>query len=361
MIDPEISRFKQEAYTDELLPPEDLGGKAYGLNVLRDMGYAVPDFYIIPFHEDVTDPQVIATVESFLRRHDGIALRSSANIEDGDRSSFAGQFDSYLDVPANEIANRISDIRNSVNSEHVRQYCRAMGIPSEDIKMNVIVQQFREPIAGGVWMGSGELSGRLEWTDGRGDAVVNGTTDPYVEMYDESGLMVATKTGVALAESNGKTVAEVCQEIQQRLGHNVDIEFCVTDQGIQLLQLRRVTRDLSEKADAEALPTNERVVSGEAASVGTATGSAYRLDLNGAAGWNPAEKNILVARATSPADMLQIMTAAGVVTRMGGQLSHSAVVCRELGKPCVVGVDIEQITHNTTITIDGKAGEVFLQ
>jgi len=361
MTDMEINQPKQEARAEGSPPPEDIGGKAYGLNILRDMGYPVPDFYLIPFHEDMTNPEVITGVENFLKKHEGIALRSSANIEDGELSSFAGQFESYLDVTVNEIANCIFDIRDSVNSEHVRQYCEAMGLPFDEIKMNVIVQQFREPIAGGVWMGNGELGGRLEWVDGRGDAVVNGTAEPHVEIYDATGLLISVGENTLLTDSAGKSVAEVCQDVQSKLGYDADIEFCITDRGIQLLQLRRVTSALGDQTETEVLPNEERVVSGEAASSGVATGSAFRLDLNGPAAWNPAAQNILIARATAPSDMLQIMTAAGVVTRMGGQLSHSAVVCRELGKPCVVGVDIEQISHDMVITIDGKVGKVFLQ
>jgi pyruvate,water dikinase len=58
--------------------------------------------------------------------------------------------------------------------------------------------------------------------------------------------------------------------------------------------------------------------------------------------------------------MMYIMTSEGVVTKMGGMLSHAAVVCRELGKACVVGVNIEKILDGCEIRVDGTVAEVHL-
>ncbi|MDB5159984.1 MAG: hypothetical protein JWO99_247 [Candidatus Saccharibacteria bacterium] len=338
--------------------PEEQGGKAIGLNILREMGYQVPEYFVIPFNTDVTDPEVLGRVNEFVTSFGKVALRSSANIEDGANSSFAGQFDSFLDVSAEQVPGRINDVRRSVELANVREYCEAMGIPFEDIKMNVIVQSFKEPSAGGVWMGTGASGGRLEWTEGRGDAVVDGTVKPYHETYDKDGLIVNMDAASILRDKNGKSVAEVCKEIQEKLGYDVDLEFCITEDGIQWLQLRKVTKAIGEQSGIEVVTSEESVINGEAASPYSASGAAYRLDQEHGAGW--ASGKILIARATSPADMMYIMTAEGVVTRMGGMLSHSAVVCRELGKACVVGVDIEKIQHATPLFIDGKLGRVFL-
>ena len=335
------------------------GGKALGLRLLQDMGYPVPEYFVVSFDEDSSSPEATARFTRFAQETGRVAVRSSANIEDGANSSFAGQFDSFLDVPADEIPSRIEDVRASITSDHVRQYAEAMGISVDDIKMNVIVQQFEEPVAGGVWMGAGASAGRLEWVDGRGDAVVNGTIEPNFERYSRDGSILEKNADIILADDSGRSVAEVCQEIQEKLGYNVDLEFCITKDGVQWLQLRKVTKDIEAHPNTEGLISPENVtIKGEAASPYTASGTAYRLDQNGGTGWGMGK--ILVARATSPADMMYIMTAEGVVTRMGGMLSHSAVVCRELGKACVVGVDIDKINHDSSVSIDGKAGEVYL-
>jgi pyruvate, water dikinase len=339
--------------------PEEQGGKALGLNILRDMGYQVPEYFVVPFNKDVDDPEIVNRVNDFVTAFGRVALRSSANIEDGANFSFAGQFDSFLNVTPEHIPDRIIDVRKSVELDNVKAYCEATGISYDDIRMNVIVQSFEEPISGGVWMGSGLSSGRLEWTEGRGDAVVDGTVKPNHESYDESGTLVTMNSELVLRDQSGKSVAEVCKEIQLKLGYNVDLEFCITEKGIQWLQLRKVTKAIGEQSPVEVVDAEKKVIQGEAASPYVASGKSYRLDQERGAGWTSGK--ILIARATSPADMMYIMTAEGVVTRMGGMLSHSAVVCRELGKACVVGVDIEKIQNDVGISIDGKQGKVYLQ
>lgn len=57
-------------------------------------------------------------------------------------------------------------------------------------------------------------------------------------------------------------------------------------------------------------------------------------------------------------DVGLIEKCAGVVSARGGMLSHLAIVCRELKKPCVVGIG-EIIPGNTGIEINGNTGIVI--
>ncbi|MEI7729365.1 MAG: PEP-utilizing enzyme [Verrucomicrobiota bacterium] len=65
---------------------------------------------------------------------------------------------------------------------------------------------------------------------------------------------------------------------------------------------------------------------------------------------------------------------AGMLTRMGGISSHAAMLCRQLGKPCIVGFQKGELSHEEHLftlpghaplhagdwlTIDGITGEVF--
>ncbi len=359
----EYVRSKVKANNNRLLhkgsiQDDEVGGKAQGLKILRAMGYQVPEYFVIPFTKSIDDPEIMERIHELAKRYDRFAVRSSANIEDGAHASFAGQFESYLDVSPGQILARVQHVRNSVEADRIKEYCSAMGLPLEDIKMNVIIQRFDEPHFGGVWMGSGVTGGRLEWAEGRGDVIVDGLVEPNYESYQEDGSVRATKADSLLTDLKGNSVAEKCKEIQSKLGYDVDLEFCITKNGIQWLQLRRVTRDIAKQIAAE-VAINEDAIIGEPASPYTAEGVSYRLDQKRGASWGKGK--ILIAKATSPADMMFIMAAKGVVTRMGGMLSHSAVVCRELGKACVVGVDIDKIEHNTDLFIDGKAGEVHLR
>jgi pyruvate,water dikinase len=72
--------------------------------------------------------------------------------------------------------------------------------------------------------------------------------------------------------------------------------------------------------------------------------------------------DILVTRATDPGWTPVFPLVSGLVTEVGGQLSHMAIIAREYGVPAVVNVRdaMRQIQDGTTITVDGTAGEVHL-
>ncbi|MCX7644634.1 MAG: PEP-utilizing enzyme [Rhodobacteraceae bacterium] len=69
---------------------------------------------------------------------------------------------------------------------------------------------------------------------------------------------------------------------------------------------------------------------------------------------------ILVARATDPGWIAVFAGAAAIVVERGSLLSHSAIVARELGIPCVVGLAdaTRWIATGETIEVDGATGRV---
>ncbi len=70
--------------------------------------------------------------------------------------------------------------------------------------------------------------------------------------------------------------------------------------------------------------------------------------------------DILVAPYTDPAWTMLFPLAAGLVTEVGGLMTHGAVVAREYGIPAVVGVDnaTHKITDGQKIRVDGTHGYV---
>ncbi|HLJ32916.1 MAG TPA: PEP-utilizing enzyme, partial [Ktedonobacteraceae bacterium] len=71
---------------------------------------------------------------------------------------------------------------------------------------------------------------------------------------------------------------------------------------------------------------------------------------------------ILVARITTPAWTPLFALAAGVVTDVGGPLSHSSIVAREYRIPAVLGTGVatERLHTGQNVTVDGDAGTVTL-
>lgn len=72
--------------------------------------------------------------------------------------------------------------------------------------------------------------------------------------------------------------------------------------------------------------------------------------------------DILVARITTPAWTPLFALAAGVVTDVGGPLSHSSIVAREYHIPAVLGTGMatERLSSGQRVTVDGGAGTVTL-
>lgn len=73
-----------------------------------------------------------------------------------------------------------------------------------------------------------------------------------------------------------------------------------------------------------------------------------------------AHGEILVARHTDPGWIAVFTNASAIVVERGSLLSHSAIVAREMGIPCVVGLKnaTQWISDGETIEINGGSGEV---
>lgn len=100
-------------------------------------------------------------------------------------------------------------------------------------------------------------------------------------------------------------------------------------------------------------PPHEVIVKGVGVSSGWAVGDAYHMVKPGVI----PSGGVLVVEHTTPDWIDAIVSAGAVVTHVGGMLSHAAVVCRELGKPCVTGVKMLDVPKGQ-ILVDGGAGVV---
>jgi phosphohistidine swiveling domain-containing protein len=100
------------------------------------------------------------------------------------------------------------------------------------------------------------------------------------------------------------------------------------------------------------------VVEGTAASPGAVQGRA-RVVIN-AADADMQEGEILIARDTDPAWASLMFLSSALVADIGGVMSHTAVVARELGIPCVVNTKLATRAINTgdLVRVDGSAGSV---
>ncbi|KRC66123.1 phosphoenolpyruvate-protein phosphotransferase [Aeromicrobium sp. Root236] len=77
----------------------------------------------------------------------------------------------------------------------------------------------------------------------------------------------------------------------------------------------------------------------------------------------PAVASVLCAVDLAPADTATLDPAAivAIATSLGGATSHTTIIARQLGIPCVVGTEgLDDIAEGTTVLVDGATGEVVL-
>ena len=71
---------------------------------------------------------------------------------------------------------------------------------------------------------------------------------------------------------------------------------------------------------------------------------------------------ILLTFLTDPNWVPLMMKSKGIITAIGGYLSHTAIIARELGIPCITDIGIEKLLELKNcehITMNGKTGEII--
>ena len=124
-----------------------------------------------------------------------------------------------------------------------------------------------------------------------------------------------------------------------------------------------LTEALDEPELGEESGTGEvKGLRGQIGSRGLVTGRARVICAVDVAGADLNPGDILITDMTTPDFLPLMMKAGGVVTAWGGILSHAAIVCRELKKPCLTNVKgiLESIHEGDLIGVDAIDGEVKL-
>lgn len=113
-------------------------------------------------------PEFLRGLEDALARMspkgERVAVRSSAVDEDGAEYSFAGQLESYLYVPLDEVAERVSDVWRSGFSERVLTYRGEAGLTALPPAPAVLVQRMVASDQAGVAFSADPVTGRRDVT-----------------------------------------------------------------------------------------------------------------------------------------------------------------------------------------------------
>ena len=237
-----------------------VGGKAINLSKLKSRGYNVPHGYVLTTafcgglleSSKVDRSKVLPLVLEVLRgvglsKEKIYAVRSSANVEDGKQFSFAGQFESFLFVSYDQVAEKVVDVVESSFSTAVEKYAKeAKG--SEEIKMAVIVQEMIDAEKAGVVFGKDIQTNNpdlvvIDAGEGVAEGVVEGTSETqrivYSKSKDEFHFSGVKKDKNILDRYEIDALVEMNQGLEQLMGELQDVEWAIDkEDNIWIIQSR---------------------------------------------------------------------------------------------------------------------------
>ncbi len=180
------------------------------------------------------------------------AVRSSATAEDLPQASFAGQYESFLNVPRDQVADSVRRCWASLFSPRAVAYRIRNKIPNDQIAMAVIVQEMVSAEMAGVLFTADPVSGDanrmvMEGAPGTGDKVVEGRVTPRRVVLSRITCDILESDGEGAVDGLARDLAELALRAEHVLGSRLDIEWAVSRGEIQLLQARPITGLASAK------------------------------------------------------------------------------------------------------------------
>lgn len=233
--------------------PEFSGGKAKQIQQLMSDGVRVPTTYVCmwnAYESQLQDKTAILTQlrEELLPIIDlkkTYAIRSSANVEDGQNFSFAGQFDSLLNMQGiDAVLEAIQQVWDSVNRVSLGAYIEQTRFSKDQLRMAVLVQEMVRPIVSGVSFSKNPMTGLdetvVEAVCGSGESLVQDGISPDRWVY-KWGDWVKKPKRTNIAEDVILDVVTKTSEIAKRHGVPVDLEWVYDGTAVYWVQLREIT------------------------------------------------------------------------------------------------------------------------
>ncbi|HYG16430.1 MAG TPA: PEP/pyruvate-binding domain-containing protein, partial [Bacteroidia bacterium] len=250
---------------------EIAGNKAYNLARMQQAGLPVPGFVVIPYAYFQTTDNA-GNITSKITRILGegyYAVRSSSVLEDGTSHSFAGLFQSFLYVKADNLSEKITQVYNSSSTERVKVYMQSRGITGQP-HVSVIVQKMVDASVSGVVFGVHPVTGKegtivINSVYGLGEGLVSGALDADTFIVEENAVSSQiitkkeayfltvegqvsrqpvkdeTQTLPSLEHGQVTELAANAKKLHSLFGAPQDIEFCYDNRKLYLVQSRPVT------------------------------------------------------------------------------------------------------------------------
>lgn len=242
------------------LQVDKVGGKAAGLHKLIKWGLDVPSGFVIVEANKSFDKELLANFYQSMGKGK-VAVRSSALGEDGSDHSFAGLYETVLNVEGDDpLVDAVQQCLDSLNSHRASEYRQQNEVFENTIEntMCVVVQRMVDPQAAGVLFSVDPVSGRhdrlvIDAVAGLGEALVSGDETPdHYEFDMNNGLVFEERVGndAILCAAQRLQLVQQARDAVVAAGEPLDMEWAIDQRGqLFWLQARPVTTvgsDLNE-------------------------------------------------------------------------------------------------------------------
>lgn len=250
--------MKPILHTKDEASRAELGGKGWALASAQRAGLPVPAWFAVSACIPVDEAELEKALHELCPDGASVAVRSSAAEEDGARLSFAGQLESHLFVPAEQVAKRVADVRRSARAGRAQAYREQHGHSAAGSTPAVLVQRMVQADVAGVAFSADPVSGRrglavIAAAPGIGEGIVSGARDADSFHVERSGRIASRGiVGAApcLSEAQVREVAALARRCERHFGRPQDIEWAIAGGELWLLQSRTIT-SLAKLADPD--------------------------------------------------------------------------------------------------------------
>ncbi len=303
------------------------------------------------------------------------AVRSSAIGEDG-RFSFAGQFESVLNVPHANLAEAYLQVVSSRFTDRTMRYRLHAGFREVDTPMAVLFMPMVQAQAAGIVQTQDPLNPEsdsliLHTVNGLGDVVVRGERQPDIlrlERSDPHQLQDLRRAEGSRRDDDfylddiaRSSVAVMAMRVERELGYPVEIEWALDTQGkVWLLQSRRLSPSPQGAARRKHSGGSPLAEGGVTICAGRAEGNLVRYE----PGLKPEDLetgSVLLVDHPTPDHAIFLPRLAALLAIHGNPAGHIATLSREFFVPSLfqLGDSHKRLHNGTRISLNAAKRSIY--
>jgi len=292
-----------------------------------------------------------------------LALRSSAVGEDI-QASFAGQFESRLNVSPDHWFSAYKEVLAGKYSAHAIYYRMSQGFTDRMTPMAVLVMPTIQARVSGILYTLDQNEpdqAVLYMVSGSGERLAAGAAYQEQARFDiKRQRLHPEDEGSLLPSETLRNLFLIGQNLAEIFGTPQDVEWLVDDTDcIFIVQSRPLRMSAAEPAPRSDYPEDSILARGQWVSSGQASGRIYHLKESGMLSEIP-EKTILVTRELPPELTLVLSKVHGIIAEHGSPACHFASVAREAGIPVLCNVSrTSEFENGQIVSLDTDQGLIL--